>query len=77
MAERGRPTAYTPEIAAEICERMAAGESLRELDDHRASPCKYLIRFLSLEYPAFLRVSDASAFSTHNFAYTYRPEKRL
>ena len=27
----GRPTAYTPEIGATICERMAEGESLRAI----------------------------------------------
>jgi hypothetical protein len=27
----GRPTVYTPEIAAKICERMAQGESLRSI----------------------------------------------
>lgn len=34
--ERGRPTAFTPELAAEIIARLAAGESLRKIctDDH-------------------------------------------
>ena len=32
MAEkRGRPTLYTEELAAEICERLAKGESLRSI----------------------------------------------
>ena len=32
----GRPSSHTPEIAAEICERMAKGETLRQIcrDDH-------------------------------------------
>lgn len=32
----GRPSSYTPELAAEICERMAKGETLRQIcrDDH-------------------------------------------
>ena len=32
----GRPSAYTPELAAEICQRLAEGESLRSIceDDH-------------------------------------------
>ena len=37
MAEkRGRPSKYTPEIADEICDRLANGESLRSmcLDEH-------------------------------------------
>lgn len=35
-ATRGRPTAYTPEIADEILERLAGGESLRRIceDEH-------------------------------------------
>lgn len=35
----GRPSAYTPELAAEICERLAEGESLRAIcrDDHMPS----------------------------------------
>lgn len=33
---RGRPTLYTPELAVEICERLASGESLRGIcqDEH-------------------------------------------
>src|SRR4051794_13715827 len=27
----GRPSVYTPELAAEICERLACGESLRAI----------------------------------------------
>lgn len=39
MLGMGRPSAYTPELAAEICERLAAGESLRAIcrDDHMPS----------------------------------------
>ena len=34
--ERGRPTLYTPEIAEEICTRLASGESLLKIcrDEH-------------------------------------------
>lgn len=34
--KRGRPTCYTAELVAEICERLALGESLRSIcrDDH-------------------------------------------
>ena len=28
MADRGRPSSYTPELAATICERVASGETL-------------------------------------------------
>lgn len=36
MSKRGRPTEYTDDIAAEICRRLAGGESLRRIcsDDH-------------------------------------------
>ena len=41
-AKRGRPSAYTEELAAEICSRLASGESLKSIcrdahmpDDHR------------------------------------------
>lgn len=39
----GRPTKYTPEVAHEICSRLAAGESLLQItkDDHL--PCKATI----------------------------------
>jgi len=35
-ATLGRPTLYTEELAAEICRRLAGGESLRRIceDDH-------------------------------------------
>ena len=31
MAKTGRPTDYTPEIAAKICERIMEGESVRQI----------------------------------------------
>lgn len=31
MTERGRPTAFTPELAAEICRRLCDGKTLREV----------------------------------------------
>jgi len=31
MAERGRPTTYDPDVAAEILDRLAAGETLRAI----------------------------------------------
>ena len=39
MAERGRPSIYTEEIADEVCRRLAEGESLRSIcrDDHLPS----------------------------------------
>jgi hypothetical protein len=36
MPKRGRPSLYSPEIAEEICERLASGESMRRIcqDEH-------------------------------------------
>lgn len=49
MAERGRPTSYTPEIAARICERIALGESLRSICRDEGFPpvptvCEWVIK---------------------------------
>ena len=48
MEKKGRPSSYTPEIAATICERLAAGESLRAIcrDDgmpDRSTVAKWVI----------------------------------
>lgn len=48
MKSNGRPSSYTPEIAALICERLAAGESLRAIcrDDgmpDRSTVAKWVI----------------------------------
>ncbi len=37
---RGRPTRYTPEVAADICTRLAEGESLRSICDDAAIPAR-------------------------------------
>jgi hypothetical protein len=39
MAETGRPSLYTPELAARICDRIASGESLRQVCRDEAMPC--------------------------------------
>lgn len=39
MAERGRPKDYTPELAADICSRLASGSSLRAICALEAMPC--------------------------------------
>jgi len=36
--KRGRPSRYTPELAAVICERLAGGESLRSICADEAMP---------------------------------------
>src|SRR4051812_38644119 len=44
LKPRGRPTAFTDEVAGEICSRLASGESLNAIckDDHL--PCESTIR---------------------------------
>ena len=37
---RGRPTRYTPKVAADICTRLAEGESLRSICDDAAMPAR-------------------------------------
>ena len=49
MAERGRPTAYTPALAAEICERMASGESLRSICRSEHMPSEMSVRRWAIE----------------------------
>jgi hypothetical protein len=49
MADIGRPTAYTPEIAAAICERMANGESLRSICREEGMPAESTVRLWHVE----------------------------
>jgi len=52
-AKMGRPTKYTPELVANICERIANGETLRAICDEDGMPArKNVIAWLSL-YPEF------------------------
>lgn len=45
----GRPSVYTPEIAAEICRRMAAGESVRKIGEDENMPSEGTIRGWALD----------------------------
>lgn len=44
MRAMGRPSSYTPELAAEICERLAAGESLRAICRDAWMPSDFAVR---------------------------------
>lgn len=44
MKKPGRPSSYTPEIAREICERLAAGESLRSICRDEGMPPESTVR---------------------------------
>jgi len=43
-ATRGRPTLYTPEIAEQICKRLAAGESLQAICADQGLPDEVTVR---------------------------------
>jgi hypothetical protein len=44
METKGRPSTYTPEIAAAICERLASGESLRAICRDAGMPPESTVR---------------------------------
>ena len=46
---RGRPTVYTPEIARAICERIAAGETLRSICKGEGMPATSTVRGWALD----------------------------
>lgn len=44
MAERGRPSLYSEELAARICERLVFGESLRTICESEDMPHRETVR---------------------------------
>jgi hypothetical protein len=54
MAERGRPSIFSEELATRICERLAAGETLRSVCRDPEMPCRETIRNWKRENTAFL-----------------------
>ena len=51
----GRPTAYTPEVAAAICARLMEGESLRKICLSEDMPTKGTVcNWLAANHPEFL-----------------------
>lgn len=57
MAERGRPTDYTAEIAQRICEELACGRSLRDVCADEGMPAESTVRAWALD--------DRDGFSAH------------
>ena len=60
----GRPTDHTLELAAEICDRMAAGESLRAICKTRRMPAESTVRKWAVEdregfYAQYARAREA------------------
>lgn len=47
--DRGRPTKYTPEIASEICQRLADGMTLREVCRGDDMPAESTVRLWAIE----------------------------
>jgi hypothetical protein len=68
MAKRGRPGIYSPEIAAEICERMATGEIL-EIADNASSEDVQAAR-LRVDIRKWLKRSPRSASATSSTSRT-------
>ena len=68
MSGRGRPSVYTPEVAAEVCERLALGESLRAIcrDDHM--PAEATVRGWALDDKEgfFAQYERARLLQAHN-----------
>lgn len=63
MAGRGRPSVYTPELARLICERIAAGESLRSVCRDDGMPDESTVRAWALDntqgfYPQYAKARD-------------------
>lgn len=44
MSDKGRPSVYSPEIAAEICSRLADGETLRSVCRDEKMPSESTVR---------------------------------
>lgn len=53
MADLGRPTDYSPELAADICSRLASGSSLRAICALEAMPCMSSVFLWLTKYPDF------------------------
>lgn len=63
MPMRGRPSTYTPEIAAAICERLATGDSLRKICRDDGMPAEATVRQWAIEnregfYAQYVRARD-------------------
>lgn len=51
---RGRPTTYTEEMAAEICERVMLGETISQICADSGMPCKRAVYVWLREHPDFM-----------------------
>ena len=53
MGDRGRPTDYSEELAADICAKMAAGSSLRSICASDSMPCLSSVYLWLSKHPTF------------------------
>jgi hypothetical protein len=71
----GRPTTYTQELADEVCERVARGETLRAIEELPHMPAKTTIWRWRHENEAFrtqyAHAREASAYAFENRALDY------
>ncbi len=49
MSEKGRPSTYSAEVAAEICRRLSEGQTLREVCRDEAMPSESTVRGWALD----------------------------
>ena len=68
---RGRPTVYTEAIAAEICSRLAGGESLRKICEDESLPTDACVRHWVVEdregfFARYMRAREAQAMLWHD-----------
>lgn len=56
-AKRGRPTAYSGDLAEKICERISKGESERQISKSPDMPSVWTIRRWKDRYPEFCSLS--------------------
>lgn len=54
MAARGRPTKFSIALAAEICDRLAGGQSLREICRSEDMPCVSAVKNWLRDKPDFV-----------------------
>jgi hypothetical protein len=53
MAQRGRPSSYTPEMGEKICEQIARGITLREVCSEEGMPGEKTVRIWALTHEEF------------------------
>lgn len=53
IAKTGRPSSFTPEIATEIINRLASGETLRSICKDKHMPCNVTVYDWANNMPAF------------------------